>query len=344
MVAGQYAEAAAVVAHGLSQIAATDTAGRSAYLDSVIQYYTESPPYQFHAVKMYLDTLERLGAAYRPWNLYRNYFWLMHTAYIQGEDSLAMRAGNRMFDLAPAASKGAKADELSAVGVGLLWALRITRGTELLDSLRQGTAAYGALMVANFRRALGFVPQERVWNTEAPVLQGDYWFPRTAAGQEYPRRGKISMVVFTPDRGQNLVELNMLRRLSQKYPAVDLVLVTSTAGNYGPLEPPSPEREAFLSDSTFRHFHRLNAVLSVTKGTFVQLDVPDSRRFYQIYPNEEAYPPRNSAISGTKLSQIYLIDGERRIVDVSGMTVIDEGWTGRLIETLLARTAEGSRQ
>ncbi len=124
---------------------------------------------------------------------------------------------------------------------------------------------------------------------------------------------------------------------------VDLVLSTSTEGQYGPIEPPTPEREAFLSDSVFRHFHRLNSVTTVTKGSYVQFDAPDKRRFYQPYPNLEAYPPRGvDFYRDPKYWRLILVDEHQRIVDI--LSSSDEGWTMQLIETLLARTAGAAHQ
>jgi hypothetical protein len=156
------------------------------------------------------------------------------------------------------------------------------------------------------------------------------------------------MLVFVPNRMQGGTEpstlFSRLRRLTQKYPTVDLVLVTSTVGNFGPLEPPPPEREAMLSDSVFRNFHRLNSVTSVTKGTYVQFDAPDNRRFYQPYPNLDAYPPRAVDLSrDPKYMKVMLIDDQRRIVDLVSPSD-EEGWLMRLVETLVARTTGGRGQ
>ena len=345
--AGQFAEADAVVHRGLSQIAATDTASRAALIDSAVAQYAKNPPFQLHLAQAWIDTLERSGTAYRPWNLFRNYFWLMHAAYVAGEDSLAIRSGRRMIDLAPSATKGANAQEVAAVGIGVSYALRITRGNEILDSLRKGTAAYASLYAANFRKAMGFVPTEQARDVDAPVLQGDYWFPKAAADQEYPRKGRVSMLVFMDDRTGmipvQLQALSVVRRLSSQYPTVDLLLATSTMGFFGPLEPPTSDREAFLSDSLFRNFHRLNPVLSVAKGTFIQLEAPDNRRVYQPYANIEAYPPQMEAFRGKNL-RIYLIDDHRRIVDILPANVQEEGWTMRLLAALLGRlTAQGAQ-
>jgi hypothetical protein len=315
----------------------------------VIQQYATTPPFQLHAVRSYIDTLERYGAAYRPWNLFRNYFWLMHAAYVANDDSLAFQAGRRMLDLAPSATKGVSASEIAAVAIGVRWALHITRGKELLDSLRKGTAAYAALHAEQFRQAMGFVPADQPYDMEAPVLDGDYWFPQTAAAEEYPRKGQVSLLVFVPDHiGREPASerlLVVLRRLTRKYPSVDLLLVTSTAGNFGPLAPPTPEREAVLSDSVFRNFHQLDPVLSITKGTFVQLDAPDSRRFYQPYRNLDAYPPSGGDLTfNNKNMKIFLIDDHRRIVDLIPADINEEGWLVRLVETVLARVAEGREQ
>ena len=341
LLAGQFAEAEAAARHGLSQVAATDTAARTALIDSVLERYAKTGPVQFHLVEAWIDTLQRYGAAYRPWNLFRDYYWLMLAAYGEGRDSLAAKAGRRMIELAPAATKSAKAAEVMIVQRGVSGVLRLTRERELLDSLRKGTAAYAELYAAHLRQAMGFVPAGQIRNAEAAVLVGDYWFPTTAAMQEYPRKGRATLLAFVPDRMGETRDpsdlLRTLRRLSQKYPAIDQVLVTSTTGVYGPLEPQSAEREASLADSVFRHFHRLNHVLSVTKGTYVQIDAPDNRRFYQPYPNFDAYPPFGG--NGNKMNMIYLIDENRRIVDI--ISAMESDIATHLLETLLARIAAG---
>jgi len=346
--AGRFAEADAVVNHGLSQLPATDTASRTALLDSVIGNLATNPPYQLRQMQAYIDTLERYGSAYRRWSLFRNYFLLMHSAYMTNEDSLALRAGERMLALAPEAMKGASPPEIAAVGIGVRGALRMTRGKELLDSLRKGTAAFATLYTEQFRKSMGFVPPSQSRDVEAAVLQGDYWFPAAAATQEYPRKGRVSILVFVPDRvsGGNgpTILLSQLRRLTKKYSTVDLVFVTATVGNFGVLEPPPSEREAFLSDSVFRSFHLLNPVTTVTKGTFVQFDAPDNRRFYQPTPNMDAYPPPAvDFYRDSKYMQFILVDEQRRIVDMVSPND-EEGWTMQLLETLLARAAGGPQR
>lgn len=345
--AGRFADANAVVQHGLSEIASADTASKAALLDSVIQQYTSIPPFQTQTVIEYLDTLERYGDAYRSWNKLRDYFWLMHSAYVAKEDSVAFMAARRLLELGPEAIKGSEPPEIAAVGIGVAWAIRISRMDEILDSLRSGTSAYAALYADNLKKILGFIPSEMSRDVDAPVLEGDFWFPQTAATQEFPRKGRVSMVMFVPSRlGMNprdVGALSVLRRLSRRYPTVDLVMVTHTVGHFGQLEPPTPEYEASVSDSVIRHFHQLTPTLSVTKGTFVQLEAPDNRRIYQPYPNYDAYPPDVVRL-GDKDFSIYIIDDHRRVVDIVTANTDEEGWVMQLIDALLTRVSGGREQ
>lgn len=340
--ARRFDDANAVVHHGVSFIERNDTAA-SYLLDSAVLKYTRAAPFQADASLAYMERLNSLGSVYRDFYKLRAYTWIMIAASSNGEmDDIARRAANKVLEIAPLAVKESSAPETFAISIGVGLALRFLHKGELIDSLRVSTDAYANLVRSHFKEVLGFVPQDIIAGSDAPTLEGDFWYPASAFSRSYPSQGKLSMVVFIPSTANlvsnidQLTKITVIRRLSERYPDMELVFSSSTVGFFGPLEPPGSDREARMIDSLMRVHYGIKNILTVTRGSFIQLDAPDSRRVYQSYPNSDAYPPVNTPSTG-KMLEIYLVDENRKIVEKVSPGLGGEGWIIQLIDALRER-------
>lgn len=339
--ARRFDDANAVVRHGVSFIESNDTAA-SYLLDSAVLQYTRAVPFQANAALGYMERLDNLGSVYRDFYKLRAYTWIMLAASHEEMDDIARSAAHRVLEVAPLAVKESSGPETFAIAIGVGHALRFLYKKELIDSLRKSTDAYANLFKSHLKRAIGFVPQDIIAGSGAPVLEGDFWYPASASSKNYPSEGKLSMVVFIPSTANlantvgRLANVAVIRRLSEKYPDIELVFSSSTVGFFGPLEPPGSDREARMIDSLMRAHYGINNVLTVTKGSFIQLEPPDNRRVYQSYPNIDAYPPANG-LPGAKMLDIYLVDENRKIVDKVSSSLGGEGWLIQLIDAVRER-------
>lgn len=338
--AGRYEDAEAIVRRGVSSIKDNDTAA-SYLLDSAVLQYTKFTPFQLEATSAYMQDLEGYGSVYRDFYKVRAYLWILLAAYHAEEDELATKAAHRVLEVAPEAVKETSQGETFAVSIAVGHALRLLHGAELIDSLRTSTQAYANLFSSHLKQTIGFVPQTIMAGSDAPLLNGDFWYPSSASSEEYPAQGKLSMVVFIPSTSNmvrnvgDLANLAVIRRLAERYPDIQVVFSSSTVGFFGPLEPPDSDREARMIDSLMRVHYGIKNVLTVTRGNFIQLDEPDSRRVYQSYRNIDEYPIRGQG--GGKLLQIYLIDENRKIVDRVTPDLQGENWAIKLIDALRER-------
>ncbi len=350
--AHRFEDADKLVNHGLSLIPATDVKAASYLVDSIVMQYAQFIPFQMGSTMAFMEKLESYGPEYRDFYKLRAYFWIALAANQANNDSLAFRAANRVLELVPLAMKGASPQEIAAVAIGAARAVRMLRGQEMVDSLRKSTSGYVSMLQNNLKQSLGYIPSNLEYGQDAPKLKGDFWFPHSASSAPLPASGKVSLVVFVPSRS-NLVgnvsfltRISVIRRLAERYPDVQMIFASQTAGYFGPLEPPEAKVEAQLLDSLIRTFYGIkNSILTVTQGTFVQLPEPDSRRVYMSYENIDSYPPEGT--DGSKAFNLYLIDENAKVVDRITPDLEGEGWAIRLIDALLDRqkkSINGGRQ
>lgn len=331
-----------VVRRGLTLIPSTDTSAAALLLDSVVLQTIKAAPFQHRTILEYLSILDSYGSVYRDFFKARAYTWLLMAARSAGNDSIADQAAKKVLETVPLA-QDVDAAEKAALGISVAIATRHVMGREMLETLRTSTSAYGDLIEKGYKQFLGFVPPDMDSGKEAPILNGDFWYPATASSGQYPATGRVSLVVFIPGTPSISVDtyatITAIRRMAQRYPDVDLVLVSNTWGHFGPLEPPDSDHEAKLIDSLMRNFHKLpNSILTVTKGDFIQLQDPDGRRVYLTFPNKDAYMP--SALPTATIGvTVFLVDQDRKIVDRVSVTGFEEAWTVKLIDVLLERNS-----
>jgi len=118
----------------------------------------------------------------------------------------------------------------------------------------------------------------------APAVKAAFWFGRIDTSAAYPRKGVISLITFADQRcGENCYyAYNAVRRLKQRFgQAVEVILVTPTAGYFRQRPPLEPAAEAEVLRWYFLDFLRLPVVLAVVNTDFQTAPAPDRRRFYE---------------------------------------------------------------
>lgn len=180
--------------------------------------------------------------------------------------------------------------------------------TTMLDYLRQSTKAYDEAMRKVFSQATGHPPEAYPWplGQPAPTLEADVWVGcEKEPCETYPRKGRVSVVVFhTPETlhrgGTREIERTLpgllrpnallfrpggcakkaiaLRHLQDRFPEIDIVVVSRTLGHYHyAKEGITPEREAELLWKCFKENGLKHVVVAMAKTPGWRLPEPDGR-------------------------------------------------------------------
>jgi hypothetical protein len=224
----------------------------------------------------------------------------------------------------------------------------------LLDSLRRSTAAYTGVVGGLWSKATGMRPDAMASpiGKQATPITADFWFPRDSARAPRPTPGRVALVVFFEGaKGCNAVgwaqddklneaggcwsDASAVRRLAERFPALQITVVASTDGYflYGPPVPPPQEAELIARWTAAK---RLPGVLAVTATSFWHLEAPDDRRIDKPRPNVTAY--RFGQSWSIFVGTYFLIDREGVIVDGGpGSLYQNEANVGELIDVLIHR-------
>jgi hypothetical protein len=128
------------------------------------------------------------------------------------------------------------------------------------------------------------------------------------------------------------LHLTSLRRVSLRFPALELTVVVPTHGHFLYAQPPAPAEEAQLLHQWFDTYAVPGATLGVTSTPFWRLPAPDTRRLDKDLPNAIAYGFNKKW--GAANGGMYLIDQDGLIVDVLRF---EEAELTQYIEVLLQR-------
>ena len=222
-----------------------------------------------------------------------------------------------------------------------------------LDSLRQSTAAYVKLKRDNWAKATGMLPESYKMGDplgeHAKPIEADIWLGYDPSKGPRPTPGRVSLVVFLDNnecdgvprdpfdmRDRCAGNLIPLRRLEQRFPELEITVVSQTHGHFLYLkEGITPQREAELTKKWLEAYG-VHAPLAMTTTDFMRLPDPDSRRFERPTSNKINY----AFGSGEKVrnSDAFLIDQDGIVVHARGMnraSVFED--YGELIEILLER-------
>ncbi|HEU6449802.1 MAG TPA: hypothetical protein VFT57_00180 [Gemmatimonadaceae bacterium] len=354
--AGRDEDAAVLVRRRLAAVPAKGAQSeRTAVVDSAVDIYLAAHPARIDAAENVLltraqdraDRIDRIA-------IYND---LMTAASSVGDTARERRAAGWIVSLANSLTKAeresAKFEELGAGAGGkmvVLGAIRVLTGfSTMLDSLRRGTAALTALE-RNMWAAMTKGRPESIpipVGEKAPEITADYWFPSEAASTPRPAPGRVSIVQFLDhdscvlsnllgDVSENCgFQISTLRRLSERFPDVEVTIVSRTRGSFLYSPPPSTAEEANLVREWLAQYRIPGAVIAVASTPFWNLPRPDSRRIDKPVPVIERY---GFAKSFEPEGHLFLVDQDGLIVTAVGF---DETQLGEFIEVLLQRQSRG---
>lgn len=188
---------------------------------------------------------------------------------------------------------------------------RLQDWNALLDSLRVSTQSFAR----EYRRQVRTMAREnQPYGEPAPVLVGDVWLGCDGRCESRPAPGRVSLIVFyyhgEPRRGFEghrheqcpgviaspeefrlscAAPIYVLRRLIDRFPDLDVTLVTRTRGHFAyEKESITVEREAELVRRWLESFG-VRAVIGMTETDHWRLPNHDRRRIEEPTVNEENY-------------------------------------------------------
>ena len=237
-------------------------------------------------------------------------------------------------------------------------ALRMSLGkAAFLDSLRRSTAAYVAAKHDNWVRATGLRPETyglgNPLGEHAPPIEAGLWLGREGGSGPRPTPGRVSLVVFL-NAGEcvGVVEsademyggcagsLTPLRRLMERFPALEVTMVAETHGYFMYLKDSiTPAREAELTKQWLESYGVM-APLAMSRSDTWRLPSPDGRRVARLSTNRRNYSFGKSWQVSNRNS--YLVDEDGIVVHVREMdrSSVAQDFA-ELIEILLERQVAG---
>jgi hypothetical protein len=310
LAAARDSDAAGLIARRLAALPANSAAARASVADTAVEKLLEARPARVGAAEEIL--LHRARAATNRIERVATYYTLMRAADNAGDTARVRRAAKWLVALADSLTKAERESEAfeklggDDVGGRLVVYSAVTQLTGLptiLDSLRKSTAAFVSLERGVWASLTGGRPETLPVpiGEHAPRLVADFWFPGDTARALRPTPGRVSLIFFV-DHGDCITSgqtedaqpacvfmFSELRRLSERFPALEITLVAQTRGFFMYLKPPSPAEEADLTRQWLEGAGIKGAVLGVTSTPFWRLPAPDERRINRAVPNLTSY-------------------------------------------------------
>jgi hypothetical protein len=364
--AGRDADAQTLVERRLA--AATAARERAAVSDSAVRLYLQAQPVRLDAAEALLVARAHAGADRLDRMLL--YVRLMEAARDAGDTTRARRAAGWVVAVADSLTQAERESEkfttmepspnngLPPRGGNLLVFAAVQQVVglrTLLDSLRHSTQAMVNLQRNMWAKIMHERPEALPLpiGEKAPTLTADSWFPHDASGTPHPAPGHVAIVEFVDTSIPNaclgrdgwgvvtdacVYPLTLLRRLTDRFPGIDITLAVGTHGSYLYVPPPSPADEAELIRKWLEPYRIPNAAIAVSTRPFWNLQRPDGRRVDKPTANETAYTFGKSwSVQGSGGGGRYLIDQDGIVVDV----IFNEGATFQFVDVLVHRQKEG---
>lgn len=341
-------------------------------LSEVMRVYGDVRPVRWHKVQETGVQLEAKGVAadsFALYQVYRTQYWIADAV---DDTVVKTKMAERMLSLGktmPPAIMSSPLYVFSVQPANFEAANFLTRAARM-DSLRRNPDAYIAIARANWEKITDswkkltnnlIPPIPMMIGARALPITGDFWFSSNnvsaTARSSYPRpaQGKSSLVVFLR-QGCNSLTPNFsgaldratawtpcwgtyasVRRLGQRYPSLEIILVTRTSGYSANTGPMSPVEEAEVLQKWWLGFHRLPATLSVTTTKFFRLEGADRRRIDETVPNDVNYLFGQRQTTEIRNRTAYLIDTNGKIIYSGGLNSRSEWEITNLLDVILQR-------
>ncbi|HEU4642603.1 MAG TPA: hypothetical protein VFS44_09120 [Gemmatimonadaceae bacterium] len=356
LMAGRDADASALVARRVAAVPAKDTKERKAVQDTAVESYLRARPARLDAAEQILVSRAHGGSADRMDRM-QIYAKLMTEAKGAGDTARSRRAARWIVavadSLTPEERESDKYQEMGGGGGGRLVvfaAVQELLGLQvMLDSLRHGTAALVSLERNMWAEWLRERPEALPLpiGEHAPTIAADYWLPSAAGSTPRPTPGHVSYLVFVD--GVDCVQMDplgdirdgcgptlaTLRRMSERFPTLDVTLVSGTHGHFVYAPPMTPAEEAEMLRKWLEPYHIPRLTVAVTSTPYWNLPRPDGRRIDKPTANYTSYTFGKSV---KPLSNAYLIDQDGIVITALGMGESD---LAQFIDVLVHRQVQG---
>lgn len=345
LAADRDADADTLLARRLKEVGPTADRERAAVLDTAIHVYLAlnqvggqpfALPLFAHPAR--LAAAESLVTAFVqiktvPWEARLDAYGELAVLAVSADTVRAGRAAKAMLAVVNGLSDlERRSSAFRSEAIQINAALMFDRRAALLDSLRHSTAAYVALWremwgeVAGQDSAVldGFA---RPIGRPAPRIKADWWFARDDSTVGRPVKGKVNLVVFLNPGDFSCFESDDtslcnrtyagLRRVAQRFPALEITLVAQTYGLFDKMAPPPPGLEAEQFQRAWLTERHLPGALAVTSTPFWRLPAPDRRRINRDVPNVVQYSFGRTWHVPNWIFPPFLIDQDGTIVETA---------------------------
>lgn len=247
---------------------------------------------------------------------------------------------------------------------------------EELDSLVVSTDAYRQLRDSNWNR-YALDPIETSGypdNLDLPSLKG-YWFfknehtvnkDQVSLSSTYqkmeeafsPIPGKVNIIAFLQggchefstevEHGRRNAKMNCwpgiasLKRFKERYPDLEITIMTKTYGLYANGAPLTPAAEADTLASLFLGFHRIPGVQIVAEGEFMRIPGLDNRRIDSRVDYEYDYEKEGLSLATPGL--FLFVDEVGKVFHADGIVGIEEVRARKKVEAVLERIRKAESQ
>lgn len=317
--------------------------GRHDVIESVLSALNAARPVRWETYVRIAKMIDSPQAS-SPWETRMNiYSELLALSEDVGDTAVQKYTANKIIELDKTLSDKDKISREWMISgrYTVLKAVDLANNSQMLDSLKVSSSAYVSFRNSYWESIRGpnsdGLPNN-VGEIAKPIV-GDFWFRREGgkvarlphAPGPLPEKGRINLVVFldinceenTPifigqyhrsySGGRCLSLYPLVRRLAERYPSLQVIVVSLTDGFIGATEPMSPEEEAIQKSHWWLGTHKLPATLVVAEQKFFKLPAPDYRRIDELHENSLNYLFN---VWGTRVSV-----GSAFLIDVDGVVL-----------------------
>ncbi len=258
---------------------------------------------------------------------------------------------------------------------------KLLRESEIMEKLSVSTSAYSEYLKDLWKQIGGSNELVLPLDSIAPQLIGKWLYTAQKDANDnlfasllpdskidFPRKGKINLIAFieggchedayktTPGTFQRLVAIvdaegrsascnstiEAINRIKEKYPEIELTIVSRTFGLFGTVLPESPEKEAETLAKYFIEHYNVNGNVLVAETEYFRLPGLDQRRIDYPDENEENYKIANIPNGG--YLKVVLVDPDGKIFFADLIMRDEENVASNLTGAVLKRSNSNTAQ
>ncbi len=341
-------------------------------LGNIVGTCTRRRPASFEECKKFFDVADSIVPADSTWARMLIAGHMLTVARRFGIFDLISNKSHevlRLWEMQPPARRDDPQVRRILVSVYISPAIKEGFFEEELDSLTVSTNAYRQLRDRNWNRyaldpiEMSLYPD----NIDLPSLKGTWSFKndysvdknKVSFSPAYhkvndslrPVPGKVNVIAFLQggchefstweQHGRKNATMNCwpgissLRRFKERYPDVEITVVTKTYGLYANGAPLTSAAEADTLASLFLGFHQIPGVQVVAEGDFMRIPGLDNRRIDVGVDYEHEYEKEGLALATPGL--FLFVDEVGKVFHADGIVGIEEVKARRKVEAVLKR-------